>query len=284
MNDRFGLLYDASFSPELLRGHADLDFLEIIPDRFIAVDSPSEIPEFLTTIPTVFHSLNLSLGSDEALDGSYLKDISRLAKRFKPMWASDHLAFTKIDGMHLGHLSPFQSSTAAIGRIAGKITLLQAELRIPFLVENIAYYFRVPGGDISESELLQNLVETTGCGLLLDLNNVAVNAANHGFDPYVYLREFPLHAVREIHIAGHRKRGNMYVDSHGDPVGERVWDLLRFVSGKLESVNVILERDQEMPPLEELMRELAIARKCVEEGRQSRAGGPGVRSERNAIA
>ena len=270
MNDRFGLLYDDSFNDDLVAGHDELDFLEIIPDRFSAVDDLSHIPDFLRAIPPVFHTLNLSLGSDETLDESYLKGISNLVKHFRPMWISDHLAVTRIDGMHLGHLSPVRWNTAAIARIAGKIARVQDELGMPFLVENIAYYFTIPGADIGEGELLQHLVEKTGCGLLLDVNNVAVNAANHGFDPYAYLREFPLHAVREIHIAGHRKRGNMYIDSHGDPVSELVWNLLRFVSAKLESVNVILERDQDIPPLGELMRELAIARKCVTEGKGSR--------------
>jgi uncharacterized protein len=268
MNDRFGLLYDVSFSHRLAGGHGGLDFLEIIPDRFSAADNASDVPEYLTAIPTVFHSLNLSLGSDEDLDESYLEGLSTLAKRFKPMWASDHLAVTKIDGIHLGTLSPVRWSTAAIDRLAGKIGLVRDRLRIPFLVENIAYYFRIPGADVTEAELLQRLVEKTGCGLLLDVNNVAVNAANHGFDPYAYLREFPLHAVREIHIAGHRKLGDMYIDSHGELVDEQVWDLLRFVSGQLEPVNVILERDQEIPPFDELMRELAIARNCVTEGRR----------------
>lgn len=272
LNDRFGLLSDVSFNRDLLGCQEELDFLEIIPDRFSAFDNLTHVPEFLMTIPTVFHSLNLSLGSDEALDASYLKGISKLAKQFKPMWASDHLAVTQIDGMHLGHLSPIRLSTAAIGRIANKIALVQDELQMPFLLENIAYYFRIPGGDIPEGELLQNLVDKTGCGLLLDVNNLAVNAANHGFDPYSYLRAFPLHAIHEIHIAGHRKCGNMYIDSHSDPVCELVWELLRFVSGKLKSVNVILERDQDIPPLGELLRELAIARKCVFEGRRSRVG------------
>jgi uncharacterized protein (UPF0276 family) len=259
-----------------MRSRGELDFLEIIPDRFLAVEDPGALAGFATSIPTVFHSLDLSLGSDEALDEAYLESISRLAKRFQPMWASDHLAFTRIEGTHLGHLSPLRWTTAAIPRIVRKIARVQAELQIPFLVENIAYYFRIPGADLAEGELLQRLVERTGCGILLDLNNVAVNAANHGFDPYEYLREFPLHAVCEIHIAGHRKHGNMYIDSHGDPVPEVVWDLLKFVSASLASVNVILERDQEIPPLEELLRELAIARRCVAEGRRRRAGTAGT--------
>lgn len=268
MTDRFGLLYDASFDQDLIRGQPDLDFLEITPDRFMAADWVDEVPECLMAKPTVFHSLNLSLGSDEALDGMYLTHLSRLARQFMPMWASDHLAFTHVDGVHLGHLSPIRWSANSIETIASKITEIQDKLRLPFLVENIAYYFRIPGADITEGELMQGLVERTGCGMLLDLNNVAVNAANHGFDPRAYLREFPLHAVREIHVAGHRKRGNMYIDSHGEPVDRVVWDLLRFVAKKLESVNIILERDQNVPPIGELMRELEIARKCVDECRR----------------
>ncbi len=272
MTDTFGLLYDGRFDRDILSSPGGLDFLEIIPDRFSPLDDLSGIPEFLTAIPTVFHSLDLSLGSDEDLDRPYLKGLSRLAKHFKPEWASDHLAVTRIGGTSLGHLSPVRYTAASVERMAAKIAMVQGELGIPFLIENIAYYFRIPGADISEGELLHELVEKCGCGVLLDVNNLAVNAANHDFDPYAYLDEFPLHAVGEIHIAGHRRRGSMYVDSHGDPVGELVWELLRFVSGKLQPVHVLLERDQDIPPFGELMRELSKARTCVTEGRWRQVG------------
>ncbi len=273
---RFGLLYDDSFRDALRGGRAGLDLLEIIPDRFADVQSPDQVPECLTAIPTLFHCLNLSLGSDEPLDRSYLQRVSSLARVLKPLWTSDHLAVTRIDGVQLGQLSPVRFTAPALGRISAKIDQVQNELRMPFLVENIAYYFTIPGADLSENELLQNLVEKTGCGVLLDINNVAVNAANHGFDPYTYLREFPLHAVREIHIAGHRRRGNACIDSHGEPVDDIVWDLLQFVSARLESLNVILERDQDIPPLEELLRELATARDRVTAARAGRP--PGVQA------
>jgi uncharacterized protein len=173
MTDRFGLLYNVSFDQDLTRGQPDLDFLEVIPDRFMAAGWLGEIPEFLMAIPTVFHSLNLSLGSDEALDGAYLEQLSQLARQFMPMWASDHLAFTQVGGIHLGHLSPVRWSTDSIDAIASKIIAIQDKLSLPFLIENIAYYFRIPGADITEGELIQSLVERTGCGVLLDLNNVA---------------------------------------------------------------------------------------------------------------
>ena len=271
MRERFGLLYDATFDHELGRRHAELDLLEIIPDRFVSNDY-DPIFSLPATLPTVFHSLNLSLGSDEALDESYVGDVCALAKRLKPMWASDHLAVSQIDGTDLGHLSPIRWSAAAVARIAGKVAEVQDRLQIPFLIENIAYYFRIPGAELEEAELLEQLVQAAGCGLLLDLNNVVVNAANHGFDPYAYLGDFPLHAVREIHIAGHRKQGRFYLDSHGEPVGELVWDLLRFVAGRVGSVNIILERDKNVPPFDELASELAIARRCVREGRRCCVG------------
>src|SRR5262249_53663603 len=103
--------------------------------------------------------------------------------------------------------------------------------------------------------------------ILLDLNNVAVNAANHGFDPYVHLAELPLEAVGEVHLAGRRRSGNFYVDSHGEPVDDAVWKLLEFVSARLAAVNVILERDQNIPPLSELIVELKHARSAVDRGR-----------------
>ena len=271
MSDCFGLLHDASFDADLARGDDRPDFFEVIADRFLAVGDASAIPERPTTLPIVFHTLDLSLGSDEPLDGSYLDHIALLARHFRPMWASDHLAMTHIEGIRVGHLSPIRCTLAAAHRIAGKVARIQDALQMPFLVENIAYYFRLPGAEITEGELLHVLVEKTGCGLLLDLNNLAVNAANHHFDPCEYLREVPLHAVHEIHVAGHRRSGEMYIDSHGEAVAAIVWDLLRFVAARLESVNVVLERDQDVPRLGELMRELAIARRCVVEARNVRA-------------
>src|SRR5262249_44579548 len=131
MIDRFGLLYDESFNDDLGAAHDGLDFLEIIPDRFSAVDDLSQLPEFLRTISAVFHPLNLSLGSDEPLDASYLKRISTLVKHFRPMWVSDHLAVTRIDGIHLGHLSPVRWNAAAVARIAGKIARIQDGLGVP---------------------------------------------------------------------------------------------------------------------------------------------------------
>jgi uncharacterized protein (UPF0276 family) len=275
MQDSFGLLYDNAYAGDFRAGDT-VDFVEIIPDRFFGLDTDSGIPGLPESIPKVFHSLDFSLGSDEALDGDYLQTISNMARQLKPMWASDHLAFTQLDGMRLGHLSPIRLTNAAAGRIAAKIAAIQNELQIPFLVENIAYYYRIPGADVTEIELLERLVKKTGCGLLLDINNVAVNAANHGFDPYDYLRGFPLHAVREVHIAGHVKRADMLIDSHSAPVSGLVWDLLRFVSRKVRVLNIVLERDQELPPFRELVRELGLAKMCVAEARQAeQVGGSG---------
>jgi uncharacterized protein len=263
MTDRFGLLYDSRYDREFAARPAAVDFLEIIPDRFFALEDLGVLPD----APTVFHSLDLSIGSDEPLDQAYLDALALLARHCKPLWASDHLAVSKLDGTSLGQLTPVRWRAASVERMAGKLMAVQDRLGVPFLIENIAYYVRLSGADLSEGELLHRLVAASGCGVLLDLNNLAVNAANHDFDPYAYLREFPLHAVGEIHIAGNRRRGAMLIDSHGDAVGELVWELLRYVARALPSVCVVLERDQDLPPFAELLRELAIARQCVEAAR-----------------
>jgi uncharacterized protein (UPF0276 family) len=259
-----------TFEHEIADHRDQLDLLEVIPDRFFG-QSNDPIFDISSPPSIVFHSLNLSLGSDQELDSAYVDDICELARRLKPLWASDHLAVSQIGDADLGHLSPVRWSTAAVARIAGKVAYLRERLRIPFLVENIAYYFEIPGADIGEAQLLCALVEASGCELLLDLNNVAVNAANHGFDPYAYLRSFPLHAVREIHVAGHRRYGAIYLDSHDRPVSDLVWDMLRFVSGRISTVNVILERDDDVPAIAELMGELTTARTCVREGKRRSA-------------
>jgi uncharacterized protein (UPF0276 family) len=274
MTDRFGLLYDSCFDRDLVRGVDRPDFLEVIPDRYRAVEDLGELPGVLATIPTVFHSLDLSLGSDEALDQAYVAGLVRLAAHLKPRWLSDHLALTRVGRASLGCLMPVRWTAAAVERIAAKIAAVQDALGLPFLVENITYYVRVPGAELSEAELLHRLVERSGCGLLLDLNNLAVNAANHGFDPRAQLAELPLHAVHEIHVAGHRKRGTMWIDSHGDPVDDLVWDLLRLAGQQVGPVHVVLERDQDIPAYAELMGELATAQCCLAAGR---AAGDGPR-------
>ena len=273
---RFGLLYDASFV-DALAGHRDrLDLLEVVPDGlFVRNDDPILEPHRIfgsrPAPPIVFHSLGLSLGADQPLDDGYVDRLCDLARRLDPLWASDHLAISRLGSVDLGHLSPIRWSAAAIDRVATKIARLQDRLRIPFLVENIAYYFRIPGADLSEVELLGRIAVAADCGLLLDLNNVAVNAANHGFDPYAYLRSFPLAAVREIHVAGHRRSGALVLDSHDRAVSDLVWDLLRFVSARVPEMNLILERDDDIPPLAELIDELARARQAVRDGRMQPA-------------
>jgi hypothetical protein len=269
VQDRFGILHDFSFSAALATRPGAVDFVEIIPDRFFFVRDLGLIPNFWDEVPTVFHSLNFSLGSIEDLDSIYLDRIHTLAKHFRPMWASDHLAVTKTGASALGHLSPIRMTWAALRRVSNKISRIQSKLGLQFLVENIACHFRLPDSDMSEGEFLRELVDKTGCGVLLDLNNVIVNANNHGFDPIEYIRSLPLSAVRELHVAGYREIEGTYVDSHGEPVREDVWAILRLVSAELGAINLILERDQNVPSLDDLVSELGIARQNVANGRSA---------------
>jgi uncharacterized protein (UPF0276 family) len=268
VSDRFGLLFDDAFADDLAGVGERLDFLEVIPDRYFGAEPPL-IP---TGLPVTMHSLNLSLGTQEPLDQHYVGQLRASAQHFKPIWASDHLAVSHVGGMDLGMLSPVRCSAAAAARIADKVSALQDELRIPFLVENIASYIRLSGNEFSELELLDRVVRASGCGLLLDINNVVVNAANHGWDPYAYLRYFPLHAVREIHIAGHHEESGVHLDSHAEPVGEQVWKALRFVAQRIGPVSILLERDDNIPPFNDLLVELTMARRVVQASRPAPAG------------
>ena len=268
MSDRFGLLFDDTFADDLAGAGEQLDFLEIIPDRYFGTQPPP-IP---TALPVTMHSLNLSLGAQEPLDRHYVAKLRASAQHLKPIWASDHLAVSHVGGIDLGILSPVRCSAAAAAQIADKVSELQDKLQIPFLVENIATYIVLPGNEFSEPELLDRVVRTSGCGLLLDINNVVVNAANFGLDPYAYLCNFPLHAVREIHIAGHHEEAGVHLDSHAEPVGEQVWKALRFVAQRIGPVSIVLERDDNISPLYELLAELATAQRLVKRPDSSRPG------------
>jgi uncharacterized protein (UPF0276 family) len=140
---------------------------------------------------------------------------------------------------------------------------VQDRCGVPFALENITYYFELPGSRLREAELLTRIVERADCGLLLDLNNLYVNSRNHNYDPYEFMRALPLERVLQIHIAGAVERDTFIVDSHAHPTGDEVFEYLRFVCEKVPPPSVVLERDQNLPPFAELLAELRRARAAM---------------------
>lgn len=211
--------------------------------------------------PVVLHGVSLSLGSLDPLDDDYLARVRALAARVEPAWISDHLCWTGVHGVNLHDLLPVPYTDESLEHLVPRVHAVQDALRRPLVIENVSSYIAYRQADFSEWGFLAELVRRTGCGLLLDVNNVYVGARNHGYDPHEFLAGIPVGAVRQFHLAGHTDLGTHVIDTHDAAVCDAVWDLYRAARRRFGPVPTLLERDDAIPPLDELVAELDEARR-----------------------
>lgn len=257
-----GLGFREPYRADVLLNRDRIDFLEITADHYFGPSTTKRdelelLADHFTLIP---HGLGLSLGSAEGLDRVYRDRLIDLVRRLDPPWWSEHVAFTRAGGVDIGHLAPVPWSREALDVLAANIGEVQALTDIPLIVENITYAFRVPGAELDEADFLAELVDRTGCGLLLDVTNLHTNAVNHGFDPIRFLDRLPLDHVVQLHFAGGHWENGLLIDSHSRRTPDEVWGLLDHVLARAPVKGVILERDEELPPIAELLGELDHAR------------------------
>lgn len=255
-----GLGYHTEFREGILAHQEEVDFVEIITERCFSAFERRQLEAITTSMPVVCHGLQLSLGTAEALNDTYLDELSQVLTRLRPIWFSDHLSLSHAGGIDLGHLAPLSFTQEVVEIVRHKIAVLQKQFSVPFLIENITYYFQVPGAEMSECEFISRILEGSDCGMLLDLNNLYVNAKNHNYDVYEFLTSIPLERVVEIHLAGGLMREGLYIDTHGHSVNNKVWEYLEFVCRRAKVRGIVLERDQNFPPFEEILAELQRAR------------------------
>lgn len=234
-----------------------IDWVEIISENFlVAGGNPRAVlRQVRTRMPVVMHGVSLSLGSVDPLDEAYLADLGALAREIEPAWISDHLCWSSFGG-HTGHdLWPLPFTEEALAHVATRVATVQERLGRPILVENVSSYLRFAHSSMPEWEFLAALTERTGCGLLLDVNNIFVSASNHGFDARAFLQGIPLGCVGQIHLAGHRDEGTHLLDTHDHPVCEGVWELYAAAIARFGGVATLIERDDDIPPLAEVVAE-----------------------------
>jgi hypothetical protein len=209
--------------------------------------------------PLSLHGVGLSIGSTDALDAAHLAELARLTRDFNPMFVSEHLAWGSVDGRFTNDLLPLPFTDEALRHVASRLDAVQDALGRQILIENISSYFEFNDSQLAEWEFLAALTAESGCAILLDVNNLYVNAMNHGFDPDVYLNGIPPAAVREIHLGGHsvtRIGGReLRIDTHGAPVCEAVWQLYGSAVDRFGPVPTLIEWDTNLPPLEVLLAE-----------------------------
>jgi uncharacterized protein len=259
----FGLGMRTPHYSAYLAGEAPVDFVEIISENFMGdggrplytIDNIREI------YPVAMHGVSMSVGSADGLNPDYLAKLKKLAQRVQPLWVSDHLCWTGIDGFNSHDLLPLPYTEEALSLAAKNINHAQDFLERPMLIENPSSYLTFADDAMTEWEFITELTAQTGCYLLLDINNIYVSGTNHGFDPKVYLDAIPADRVRQIHLAGHSNgRDGLLIDTHDQPVPDPVWSLYARVIDRFGDVAVMIERDDDIPPLEDLLAELEMAR------------------------
>lgn len=246
---------------QLLERRPELDFLEVHGENFFADGgrAPAWLERFRAEYPLSVHSVGLSLGSVDPLDRDHLARLEALVRRFDPLLVSEHLCWSSFGGRHANDLLPLPHSREALDHVVPRIAAVQERLRRPILVENIAAYVQ-PAGEMPEWEFLAEVARRSGCGILLDVNNVWVNAANHGFDPRAYVQAIPASLVGEYHLGGFEDTPAALIDTHGTRVSAEVWDLFEATVAHLGTKPTLVEWDTGLPGLDVLLDEAQRAR------------------------
>lgn len=241
-----------------------VDFVEVISENYM-VDGGKPL-DILRRVrerhPVALHGVSMSLGSADGLRADYLHRLRALVDAVDPVLVSDHLSWSRIGRFNSHDLLPLPYTQEALDVVCANVDRAQSVLGRSILIENPSSYIAFHG-DMTEWEFLAAVCQRTGCGLLLDINNIFVSASNHGFDPFAYLAGIPIRSVRQIHLAGHSQGRDLLIDTHDQPVPDSVWTLYEHVVARLGPTAIMIERDDGIPPLPELLAELDVARRIA---------------------
>lgn len=262
-----GLGYRAEIRQQVLAAASEIDFVEIITERYTAHPALwRDLEQACERFPVIPHGVSLSIGSARGPDPDHLRAIKRVSERTRSPYYSEHLALTGVPGIDLGHLSPLWFTEEMLGIVVRNVRQVQETLGKPLVLENVTYPFELPHGQLSQAEFFHRLVEATGCGLLLDVTNIHVNATNHGFDPLAFLESMPVSAVVQVHVAGGIFHEGVLIDGHCAPVAEESWQLLEALVARTPVRGVILEHDDRFPEFSFLVEQVARARGILSQG------------------
>jgi uncharacterized protein len=266
-----GIGYRAAIG-QWTREHLEhFDVLEITVDHCIDGSKSVEaaIFDLVGRVPLTAHGIGLSIGTDVPLDLDYLDKVAAIVERLQAPAYSEHLAFTRAPGRDLANLLPVPKTEAVAESIIGKVRTVQSRVPVPFLLENISYLFEWPDSDLSDAEFLNVICRETGAGLLLDVENLFLNAHNHGFDPCAFLDALPADLVKEVHVAGGMTvckdflQRPFLADSHSHPVPDGTLDLLDQVLARHTPETIVLERDDRLHAVGEILDDVARIRSRI---------------------
>jgi uncharacterized protein (UPF0276 family) len=260
--DGFGLGLRKPHYEHFVGGQAPVDFVEVISENFMVEGGQPRhiLRQVRAHYPVALHGVSMSIGSADGVDLDYLGRLRALADEIEPLFVSDHLCWTRVHGHNSHDLLPLPYTQEALKIVCRNVTQAQDMLGRSMLVENPSAYLDFPESEMSEWEFLSEICSATGCSLLLDVNNIFVTARNLGFDADAYVAAIPAPLVRQIHVAGHSQGEELLIDTHDQPVCDDVWSLYARTVEKMGPVATMIERDDSIPPIEDLLEELATAR------------------------
>lgn len=245
------------------------DFLELAPENWMSMGGywRKKLRAAAEVYPISTHGLSLSIGSPDELDFDFLKKVKSFIREFNVQIYSEHLSYSKCDNAHLYDLLPIPFREDAVKHIVDRIRKVQDFLEMPIALENVSYYTPV-AAEMKEVEFISAIVKESGCNLLLDVNNVYVNAFNHEYDTKEFILNLPLDKVSYIHMAGHEQvQPDLIIDTHGQPIIDPVYELFDWTLDKVKPVPVLLERDFNIPDIGDLQNELSRLKEIVNKKR-----------------
>jgi uncharacterized protein (UPF0276 family) len=262
-----GLGFRRDIAKKLIELEDDkLKFIEFAPENWMKMGGywKKKLDAAADKYPVMCHGLSLSIGSPDDLDFDFLKDLKEFFDIYNPEVYSEHLSYSKCDNAHLYDLLPIPFREDAIEHVSERIKTVQDFLERPIAIENVSYYTPV-AAEMDEATFISEIVKRSGCNLLLDVNNVYVNAFNHNYDAKEFINSLPLDRVKYIHMAGHEQVSpDTIIDTHGSPIIDPVFDLFEWTINKINPVPILLERDFNIPKLSELQEEVGKLQAIVD--------------------
>ncbi len=252
---------------EILDGNPNIDWFEAISENYLVPGGQPlrMLDRIRERYPVVMHGVSMSIASTSPLDIDYLEALKKLAQRVDPVFISDHLCWTGVHGVNLHDLLPIPYTEEALDHVVDRVSQVQDILGRRLVLENVSSYVTFTQSEMTEWEFVAEMARRADCYLLLDVNNVYVNAFNHDFDAQTFFEGIPRDRVVQFHVAGHSHEETHIIDTHDHPVCPEVWDLYHAALERFGPVSTLLERDDNIPPLAELVEELDHARKIAAE-------------------
>jgi uncharacterized protein (UPF0276 family) len=278
-----GMGLRAAHFKELSGQPAPCEWFEATSENYMGTRGASlaTLLEIRREVPIVLHGVALGIGNTDPLSRRYLHDLSELIDQVQPAWVSDHLAWTGVNGKNSHDLLPLPRTQESLRHVCRRVSRVQDILGRQILLENPSTYAEFSGEQIPEWEFISAVADSADCGILLDINNVYVNAYNHGFDPLTYLSGIDAERVGQIHLAGYTDCGTHLLDTHAHPVTQPVWDLYASFIARHPEVSTLIEWDDNLPSLQRLLAEMHRAQ-AVQRGASRSLSGAAAAMPRTA--